>query len=215
MKRTVLAFLLLLSSPALASNPDAPHPYEAVLTPITTAPVALELTTEEEERLRDGRTVQRYVRAEEDGWGVAVNLVSAPAEVVWDTILNYPRYSDWVDNVRSCTVYRREGTHLFVDMQMSIMGIRKGIYTDNDVRREQGWMSWHLDYSRQSDVADMVGYWRVEQIQQSPPVTRLDYSTQMAVRGAPEWLITLLTKSSLRDGTRWVKRRAEEAWQAR
>jgi coenzyme Q-binding protein COQ10 len=210
MKRIAL-LLLFLAAPAFASDPGVPHPNQGLLDPIVQRPDALALTAKEAEQVEDGRTVQRYVRGEEDGWGVAVNLVEAPAEVVWDTILAYDRYPDWVANVTDCTVYKRSGDDLYVDMQMSVMGIKKGMYTINTVKRSEGWMAWTLDYSRKSDVQDMVGYWRVEQISSNPPITRLDYSTQMKARGVPDWLVKLLTKKSLKDGTRWVKERAEEA----
>ena len=214
MKRITL-FLLLLAAPAFASDPGVPHPNQGLLDPIAQRPTALALTPDEESQVEDGRTVQRYVRGEEDGWGVAVNIVEAPAEVVWDTILAYDRYPDWVDNVTDCTVYKRSGDDLYVDMQMSVMGMKKGMYTINTVKRSEGWMGWTLDYSRKSDVQDMVGYWRVEQISSNPPITRLDYSTQMKARGVPDWLVSLLTKKSLKDGTRWVKERSEKAWSRR
>jgi len=214
MKRIVIC-LLLLSTPALAGNPDVSHPNQGLLKPIDRQPDALALVDEEEARVNDGQTVQRYLRSEEDGWGVAVNIVNAPADVVWDTILSYDRYPDWVNNVTSCTVYKESGDELYVDMQMSVLGIRKGIYTINTVKRSEGWMSWTLDYSRKSDVQDMIGYWRVEQVSLNPPRTRLDYSTQMKARGVPSWLVKLLTKKSLKDGTRWVKERSEEAFSKR
>ena len=214
MKRITI-FFLLLAAPAFASDPGVPHPNQGLLDPIVQSPAALSLNSDEAEQVEDGRTVQRYVRGEEDGWGVAVNLVEASAEVVWDTILAYDRYPDWVDNVTDCTVYKRSGDDLYVDMQMSVMGMKKGMYTINTVKRSEGWMAWTLDYSRKSDVQDMVGYWRVEQISSNPPITRLDYSTQMKARGVPGWLVNLLTKKSLKDGTRWVKERAEEAWSKR
>ena len=88
------------------------------------------------------------------------------------------------------------GDQLYVDMQMSVVGIKKGIYTINTVKRDEGWMAWTLDYSRKSDVQDMIGYWRVEQVSSNPPRTRLDYSTQMKARGVPNWLVKLLTKKS-------------------
>ncbi|HCP44967.1 MAG TPA: hypothetical protein DIU15_02920 [Deltaproteobacteria bacterium] len=210
MKRLILC-LLLLASPALAGDPSVPHPNQGLLKPITGLPAALDLTSDERSKVDDGETVQRYVRSEEDGWGVAVNLVEAPATVVWDTILSYDRYPDWVNNVTDCTVYKRSGDDLYVDMQMSVMGIKKGLYTVNTVKRDEGWMAWTLDYSRKSDVQDMVGYWRVEQVSANPPLTRLDYSTQMKARGVPDWLVRLLTKKSLKDGTRWVKERSERA----
>ena len=210
----LLLLTLLVSIPAtvLASDPNQPHPNQGILKPILKKPDALKLTEAEREKVEKGKTIQRYRRGEEDGWGVAVNFVDAPAEQVWDTILAYDRYHDWVKNVTSCTVYKRSGQTLYIDMQMSVLGIKKGIYTVNDVRRDKGWMAWTLDYERKSDVQDMVGYWRVEQVSSNPPRTRLDYSTQMKARGVPDWMVKLLTKSSLKDGTRWVKERAEEAW---
>ena len=209
--KCIVLCMLLVATPAFAGNPDLPHPNQGLLEPIVQLPDALKLTDQEDAKVSDGETVQRYVRGEEDGWGVAVNIVDAPAAVVWDTILSYDRYPDWVKNVTSCTVYKKSGDQLYVDMQMSVVGIKKGIYTINTVKRDEGWMAWTLDYSRKSDVQDMIGYWRVEQVSSNPPRTRLDYSTQMKARGVPNWLVKLLTKKSLKDGTRWVKERAEEA----
>jgi len=209
--KCIVLCMLLVATPAFAGNPDLPHPNQGLLEPIVQLPDALKLTDQEDAKVSDGETVQRYVRGEEDGWGVAVNIVDAPADVVWDTILSYDRYPDWVKNVTSCTVYKKSGDQLYVDMQMSVVGIKKGIYTINTVKRDEGWMAWTLDYSRKSDVQDMIGYWRVEQVSSNPPRTRLDYSTQMKARGVPNWLVKLLTKKSLKDGTRWVKERAEEA----
>ncbi len=201
MKRIILLVLALLCAPPAFA-----------LEPISSAPAPLELTESEQARVDKGKTAQRYVRGEDEGWGIAVNLVEAPADVVWDTILNYDRYPDWVNNVTSCTVYETRGDDLYVDMQMSILGIKKALYTVNTVRRDDGWMAWTLDERHESAVEEMIGYWRVEQIQADPPVTRLDYLTQMKARGVPEWLVKILTKESLKDGTRWVKERAEEAY---
>ena len=202
----------MLPLAAFASDPNQAHPHRGLLTPITSPPSALALTAEESTRVTAGKTVQRYVRDEEEGWGVAVNYVAAPADVVWDTILAYDLYDDWVNNVTSCTVYETAGDDLYVDMQMSVLGMKKGIYTINTVKRSEGWMAWTLDYDRLSDVQDLVGYWRVEQVSTNPPLTRLDYSTQMKAKGVPDWLVKIMTRESLKDGTRWVKERAEEAY---
>ena len=58
----------------------------------------------------------------------------------------------------------------------------------------------------------MIGYWRVEQIEAEPPMTRLDYATEIVVSGVPDFIVNHLTESSLVDGTAWVKREAEKLW---
>ena len=59
------------------------------------------------------------------------------------------------------SVYKREGDHLYVDMQTSVFGFKSRVFTKNIVRQAEGYMAWTLDYDRKSDVSDLVGYWRV------------------------------------------------------
>jgi ribosome-associated toxin RatA of RatAB toxin-antitoxin module len=207
--------LALALAPARASDPSTPHPHQGLLKPISSAPAGVKLTEAEQAKLAAGKPVLRQSQGAEGGSGVAIQEIAAPAETVWDTILNYPRYKDWVENVVSCTVYRKEGSTLYLDMQTSILGIRSGMYTRNVVRKDQGYMSWTLDYSRKSDVNDIVGYWRVETLSTEPPRTRLEYSTQLMVSGVPTLLVGYLTRDSLVEGTGWVKKQAEAAWSQR
>ena len=126
-------------------------------------------------------------------------------------ILDYDRYVDRVNNVESCSVYKRDGDVLWVDMQTGVMGFDYNVYTVNSVHRDEGWMAWTLDYSRLSDVYDMVGHWRVEAVQANPPVSRLDYSTRIRIRGVPNFVLNALTRDSLEEGTAWVKKYSEAA----
>jgi ribosome-associated toxin RatA of RatAB toxin-antitoxin module len=198
-----------LLSVALASDPGTPHPTPPRLTPITSAPAAVTLTAAEKGKLAQGGVVQRQSRGSDGGSGVAVQYIFAPADAVWDAILDYDRYPDRVDNVVSCSVYRRSGSDWYVDMQSSVLGFRFGLYTVNHIHRQQGYMAWELDYTRTSDVGDMIGYWRVEAVQTDPPITRLDYSTEMLISGVPDALVRYLTSKSLTSGTAWVKQVAE------
>ncbi len=207
MHRLIL-LLLLVPTVALAGG-HQPHPHRGVFAPITSDPGAVELTPEETARMEAGRLVQKMKQSDDSGWGSAVQLVDAPARVVWDTILSYDRYVDWVDNVKSCSVYRRDGDTLWVGMTSGIPGFSFDVYTRNVVKRDEGWMAWTLDYDRTSDVYDMVGSWRVTEV--SARRTRLDYSTRMKVRGVPNFVVKSLTKSSLESGTAWVKEQAEAA----
>jgi len=71
-------------------------------------------------------------------------------------------------------------------------------------------MAWTLDYRRTSDVKDLTGYWRVEQIRDNPPLTRVDHATNLAISGVPGFVVNYLTEQSLVDGTAWVKASAEK-----
>jgi hypothetical protein len=201
----------LLSVAALASDPSTPHPHQGELTPITSKPSPIALTAAEKGKLAQGAVVQRQSSGKDGGSGVAVQYIFATPDEVWDTILDYDRYADRVKNVASCSVYRRDGSDLYVDMQNSVFGIKFGLYTVNHVYRDQGYMTWELDYSRTSDVGDMIGYWLVAEVQTDPPITMLQYSTEMQLSGVPDVLVRYLTRESLVDGTAWVKKVAEES----
>jgi len=194
-----------------ASDADKPHPHQGVLAPITRAPAAVQLTAEEVATLQSGERVEHHSRGDDGGSGVAVQYISASPQTIWGTILSYHRYKDWVKNVRECSIYKRDGNDLYVDMQISVFGFRSGFYTRNTVRKDEGYMSWTLDYSRKSDVDDMVGYWRVEAVTTDPPLTKLEYSTQMKMKGVPGFVVDYLTRDALGEGTDWVKLRAEQA----
>ena len=206
-------FLLssLFFSISHAYDPSTPHPHKPTLQRITSKPAAATLSSGDLEKLKKGDVVlQTIADGDSDGGrGVAIQYVNAPAETVWDTILAYDRYPDWVDNVVTCSVYKKDANQLYVEMISSIWGVKIGLYTINDIHKEQGYMTWALDPARTSDAADMVGYWRVEQISTSPPTTRLDYATDMRVQGVPSFIASYLTKGALVDGTAWVKKQSE------
>ncbi len=210
-----LALVLCLPLSAQASDPDKPHPHAQVFTPITTAPDAASLNAEERATLDEGDVVLQQQQGEDAGWGLAVQYIEAPADVVWDTILGYDHYPDRVKGVKTTEIYKREGPSFWLDMQCSTAGIKYGLYTINSVYKEQGWMAWVLDRDRKSDVYDMIGYWRVEQVRTDPPLTRLDYFTQMKIRGVPGFLMRHLTGGALEDGTAWVKKYSEQTWGSR
>ena len=210
---------LLISSTLFAYDPNTPHAHQGVLSPISTAPKAVSVNPAEQAKLKKGEVVLQTVVDDStgSGRGVAVQYVQASEDLVWDTILNYPRYTDWVGNVVSCSVYKNEKDTtkgldvLYVEMISSVMWVKFGIYTKNVINKPEQYMHWTLDYSRKSDADDLVGYWRVEQISADPPLTRVDYATQMSVSALPGFIADYLTKDALINGTKWVKREAEKA----
>ncbi len=212
--RTLLLTILFSSVPvAPLSAMDKtlnPHPHPAILKPIQETPKRIALRDTELQKLEEGKTVLRQTKSKSAGAGVAIQLVSASPKNIWDTILNYERYPDWVNNVDSCKVYKKEKGQLYVEMKSSVLWFDSAIFTINTIRKDQGYMSWVLDRKRTSDVKDMVGYWRIETIQVDPPLSRLEYSTELVISGVPDFLVSYLTEDSLTDGTAWVKREAEK-----
>ena len=200
--------LLLFASAALAGDPGTPHPHQ-LLAPITSKPAALRLTAAEQAAVGRGEPIVRSQKNSGGGSGQAVQYVNAPASHVWDVILDYGKYPSRVDNVVSCRVYERAGDTLYVDMKSSIVGFKTVIYSKNLIHRDEGWMAWSLDYRRTSDVKDLTGYWRVEQIRDQPPLTRVDHASNLAMTGVPGFVVNYLTRQSLVDGTAWVKASAE------
>ena len=194
---------------AEAYDPNSPHSHNGILQSIDSAPQPVELNPAQVAQLERGEVVLQQRLDDSGGGGVAVQYISATEKSVWSTILSYHRYKDWVDNVVSCEMYDRRGDDIYVEMISSIMGFKVGLYTKNHLRKDQQYMSWTLDYQRESDVDDMIGYWRVEQIQESPPITRVDYRTEMKVSGVPSFVANYLTKDALVSGTQWVKKQAE------
>ena len=206
-----IVFSLIVSSPAaLAASADEPHGHRGLLTPITSSPTPVVLTAAEQASLEAGEYVERHSKGEDGGSGVAIQYINASPEVIWQTILNYPRYKDWVKNVVNVSVYKRDGDDLYVDMQTSVFGFKSRVFTKNIVRKAEGYMAWTLDYDRKSDVSDLVGYWRVVPVDGMEGVTRLEHSNSIVLKGVPGFLVNYMTRDALSEGTAWVKREAEK-----
>ena len=188
------------------------HPHGPMLAPIKSKPLPTKLTVDEEKKLASGESVMRQVENSDGGYGVAIQDIHAPVNIVWDTILAYDRYPDWVDNVANCTVYKKPSPGvLYVDMEISVMFVSSHLYTINTINKAEGYMSWILDRDRESSVKDTVGYWMLSPHPKEPSKTRVEYSSQMIVSGVPDFIARFLTRDSLRSGTVWVKEQAEKA----
>ena len=98
--------LWLMISSVFAYDPSVAQGHTGILTPITNAPAPI-ATTDAENTIQAGKVVLRSAADDSgEGRGVAVQYVNASESVVWDTILNYPMYTEWVDNVVQSSVYK-------------------------------------------------------------------------------------------------------------
>ncbi len=209
-----MSLLPLLGIVAITHAADAtkPHIHQGALPAYHGAPPVVELTAEELAVLAGDGVVKRQLKYGDGGRGVAVQDVHASTEIVWAQILDYPSYPDKVENVEVCEIYERSEHRIKTRYVIGALFMSIEYYIDHIVHTEQGWETWTLDYSRESDLDDSVGFWRVEPVADRPGYTRVFYSVDVRPRGwIPEPIEDLLTDAGLTKATGWVKRESEAA----
>lgn len=208
-----LALLLALGPrPAFAADPNKPHPHQGALTPYQIPPTPVALTAEEEAVLASKEVLRKQVRFPgiAGGRGVAVMDVHATQAEVLATFRDFPRYVDWIDAVKICEPYKVAGDHVYVHFKLEAAFTSVEYYIDHIWRPDQGFMAWTLDYSRESDLDDSVGYWYVRPHPTRPDLSRVEYSVAVQVSGwVPPFIEDLVANKGLKDATTWLKANAE------
>jgi hypothetical protein len=201
---------LLAAGVAGAASPDRPHPHQGIVPPFEGAPPEIALTPAQEAALARGEAVRTTVPGDAGGRGMAVQDVHAPADVIWGRIGAFADYPRMVDRVEECEVYFSEGDDVRVRFRVNVLGFDYVYYIRHTFRPDDGYVTWTLDYSRESDLDDSVGYWAVTPHPRKPGWSRLFYSIDMRTRAwMPGFVRTLIARRGVSDATEWVKREAE------
>lgn len=201
--------LALLLSLALAADPNVPHEHTGKLTPYNSAPPTITLSADEQAKLTSGQVVVKQVQTGNGGRGVAVMEVQATPTTIWSKILSFQNYPQWVDHVDSCSVYKKESGHIYVDFKLSVMGVGTQYYINHTLNQSAGYMTWRLDYSRLSDFDDVVGFWRVTPV--DADTTRIEYSVDIQFKGwVPGFIQEMISEKGLTSATSWVKEQSEK-----
>ena len=210
--RALALSLLVFTAPALAANPNEPHPNHGLARAWTGAPPRTTLTADQEARLARGEPVLVQTQKGQGGEGVAVQDIAAPPEVVWGRITDFAAYPRMVPHVVRCEPYARSGDRVDVTFEINVLGSAWVYYIEHRVHASEGWLTWTLDYSRHSDLADSVGYWRVDPHPTQPGWSRVFYAVDVRLDGwVPGFIQDILGRRGLLDATRWVKRESEAA----
>jgi len=208
----VLALLAGLSAalPVRAADPDKSHPHQGIVEPFDGKPPTIELDTDQRRQLDSGEPVLVTLEGRDGGRGMAIQDISAPPEVIWNRIAAFDEYPRMVDHVEESEVYFAEGDDVRVRMVLRVMTFDYEYYIRHTYRPDQGYVTWTLDYTRESDLDDSVGYWAVIPHPTRPGTSRLFYSIDIRTRGwMPSFVRNLLAERGLKDATGWVKREAE------
>jgi len=205
-----LALTPLSPNPSLAADPNRPHPHRGKLEPFVGAPPRLELDAADRARLAKGEPVLKQVESRSGGRGMLVQDIHAAPQTIWNRIGDFRAYPRMVKHVRECEPYFEHGDDVRVRFVISVLGLHYEYYVHHVFHPQRGWVTWTLDYTRESDLDDSVGYWAVKALSEKPGWSRLFYSIDMRTRGwMPGFLRHMIAGEGLRDATRWVKREAE------
>ncbi|RME23903.1 MAG: hypothetical protein D6798_12520 [Deltaproteobacteria bacterium] len=205
----LVALALSLPIAVQAASTTHPHPHQGIA-PKFDNPQPSTLTAEEIAELKAGRSVRRQVRTEGGGRGISVMDVAGTPAQVWAVIDDYERYPDWIDHLEECEVYKREGTEVYVRFKLRILGRDVEYFIDHERRPDLGWVTWQLDYSRESDIDDSTGYWLVYPSPDQPGKTRVEYTVDLRLKGwIPGVVEDLLANKGLDQATAWVKAQVE------
>ena len=209
MTRVLFLSMALLLPQAHAADAGKAHAHQGVVAPYPTPPKTISLNAEEEESIRAGKPVMKQIEQGSGGRGAAVFVVDASTDAVWRTIKSYNHYAAWIDGVETCEIYRREGDHIYVRFVLTKLGVDVEYFIDHTVGDD--WMTWTLDYSRESDLDDSVGMWRVTPLPDAPGRSKVEYSVDLRTSGwVPGFVRTIIVDQGLKDATSWVKQQAEK-----
>ena len=211
---SLLAALLVSSSMvgvALAADAGKPQGHKGVLKPYARPPPPLVLTDKEKATLDKGKSVMRQLEGEGGGRGMAIFRVNAAPDVVWAIINDFHSYPTWIDEVKKCEIYKKDGGKIDVAFKISSFPVSIEYFNAHDYDMANRWGTWTLDYNRESDLDDSVGFWRVTPVEGDATRSMVEYSVDIKIKGwVPDFIRELLVDKGLKQATNWVKVQSEK-----
>ena len=160
------------------------------------------------------------------GRGLAVLDVHSPTDIVWSRILDYDNYPKMVNGCTSSKNYKviqhkpsKSNQYLsqtiFTRMKIGMSFVQLEYFIEHSYHPKLGVLTWTLDYSKQSDLDDSVGYWYVvEHPSKGAEWSRVFYSVDVALPGwVPKFARDFFSTKALTDATGWVKRESEKVYE--
>ena len=136
--------------------------------------------------------------------------VNASQEKVWGVITNYDKYPTYIPELTSASNYKKTEQHAHTKFILSSMMMTIEYYVKHNLYKDEGYVTWTLDYSRESDLDDSTGCWFMYPSPDNPGHTRVEYTIDVRVSGwVPQFVQDILAERGLRDATKWVKKAAE------
>mmetsp|Transcript_4705 Transcript_4705/g.15205 ORF Transcript_4705/g.15205 Transcript_4705/m.15205 type:complete len:200 (-) Transcript_4705:130-729(-) len=161
--------MLALSLAVAAAAENEPHYHDGKLTRYEIGPPSVLLSRSDEERLSSGKPVMQAMETGIVGARrlLMVQDIAAPPNVVMDRIMDLAHYDKMVDGVTRNVEYNREQEgglqRIKTTYDIAVLHMKMRYFMEHEYDPEKRCMTFHLDYSRRSDIDDSVGYWRATQ----------------------------------------------------
>jgi ribosome-associated toxin RatA of RatAB toxin-antitoxin module len=203
------------AAPVFAGDVGKPHPHQGSLKPYPRPPKPLVLSDADKAVLQSGKPVMRQTEGEAGGRGLAVFVVDAPPDTVWATIRDYPSYPRFIPEVKKCEIYKKDGNDVDVAFVIKSYGVSIEYFIHHRIDMAGRWLTWTLDYGRESDLDDSVGFWRVSPVEGAADKAQVEYSVDIAIKGwVPGFVRSILVDNGLKQATSWVKVQSEQRHKA-
>ena len=211
-----VAASVCLVAAALAANAQKPHPHQGVLKPYTQLRQP-QLSANDLQALGAGLAVRRQTEGDGGGRGLAIFRVNATPEMTWSVIADFPSYPTWIEDVSRAEVYPCDGeNNICVAFKLSRLVFSLDYYIRHVFHDAEQWGTWTLDYSRESDIDDSVGFWRVTPVAEKPGTSQVEYSVDLQLRHwIPGIVRSLIVDKGLKQATEWVRVQSEARMKAR
>lgn len=133
-------------------------------------------------------------------------VINAPVEKVFDTIVAYERYAEFLPEVKSVRTSDRQGDEVLVHYEVNV--VKTVHYTIRAREERPHRMSW--TFVKGEVMRDNQGSWVLEA--EGPGRTRATYTVDMALGPlVPRAIVTTLAETHLPKMLEAFKRRAEAA----
>lgn len=208
---------------AVPASSFEPHPHNGILEPFKRQPPKrynMVVSADVDRKLQAGKTfIDRKDLDNGFRRTIAIKNIDAPASIIFDQIVDVASYPSKIDGIIGTDVYSDErnlnGLHtIYARYRVRFAALVAESYVYHEIDPFTRCMTFHLDYSRKSDVSDQIGYWWVEPLGRDR--SRVFYA---AVSTVPVWvppfavgsILDLVAKRALS----WVDVESRKAFAAR
>lgn len=220
MRRTapwILAAALAAASPAAADAPQlaaaaAPAPAPAVADPAPGDPRAYLDGAAWDELRRGEILVEHDPEKRRAGFRLenarAIGFVAHPPDRVWDTLVDFERWPEFLPDLDSLRVLDRRGPHVRLRSEIGVLFFSMSHTVRYEVLAERFRLDWELDPSEPHDVRWIEGVWALWPVEGGSLASyrvRIDPG-----RYIPGWLRRRLLSGSLPEVIRGLRGAVEE-----
>lgn len=208
--------------PPLAAGSDAgkPHPHEGRLERFhMDGKPKVSLSGQDLAKIDSGALYTSVTEEEGVGKGIGIQDIAAPPDVIFGQIADLGSYVGKVPTLRSCNVYssKKVGGPMSSEVVEKasylvrvVPGYNLEYYVEHIAAQSKNTLVFFLDYSRYSDIDDLMGKWYLEEHPTRPGWTRLYYQCYVKPWGyIPSVVRSYVTKSGLTTAVGWVKLESE------